>query len=418
MATEKLTHTEIKKAGSREKTYRLFDGGGLYLEINPHGRKYWRLKYRYGEKEKRLALGVYPDVTLKEARVKRLEARKQLDAGLDPSVEKKKQQTRIIAEEKNTFELIAREWFKKEKPGRAKTHTKTQMYRLERNIFPQIGNTAITTLTPPMMLSMLRSIENKGAYETAQRVKIICSQVFRYAIACGIVDSDPCRDLKDALTPPKEKHHPAIIEPDGVGRLLYNIDAYDGHFVTKCALQLAPLFFVRPGELRQARWADFDFDKREWRFVLSKTHIPHIVPLASQAIAILSELAKLNGNGTYLFPSVRGPANPMSNNTINAALRNMGYDKNTMTCHGFRAMARTLLDEELHEENDLIEHQLGHSVRDPIGRAYNRTTHLKQRKGMMQRWADYLGALKHKAANSTGKQRAWIVRLCICLIVK
>jgi integrase len=175
---------------------------------------------------------------------------------------------------------------------------------------------------------------------------------------------------------------------------------------TVCALQLAPLFFVRPGELRQAKWADIDFDKREWRFVLSKTHMPHIVPLALQAIAILTELAKLNGNDTYLFPSVRGPANPMSNNTINAALRNMGYDKNTMTCHGFRAMARTLLDEELHEEKDLIEHQLGHSVRDPLGRAYNRTTHLKQRKGMMQRWADYLDALKHKAANGTGKQRA------------
>jgi len=270
------------------------------------------------------------------------------------------------------------------------------MSRLERDLFPWIGKRPINQIKAPELLSVLRRVESRGALESAHRIRTIAGQVFRYAVATGRAERDPAADLKGALPQPQEKHHAAIIDPKEVGPFLRALDGYQGHFVVKCALKLAPIFFVRPGELRHAEWSEIDLDEAVWNIPAHKMKLKqaHLVPLCRQAVEILTSLKELTGASRYVFPSGRTFARPMSNNAVNAALRRMGYDKETMTGHGFRAMARTILDEILHVRPDYIEHQLAHAVRDPNGRAYNRTAHLEERRKMMQSWADYLDALR------------------------
>jgi len=391
-----LTDTTVRNAKPGEKTARIFDGGGLYLEVAPSGGKWWRLKYRHGGKEKRLSLGVYPDVSLKDARQRRDDARKLLANDIDPAENRKAVKAARVERAGNSFEVIAREWYAKNSPNWAENHGKRILQRFERDLFPWIGGRPIAEITAPELLAVLRRIEARGAVETAHRAHQNCGQVFRYAIATGRAVRDPSPDLKGALPPVKEKHLAAIPDPKTIGPLLRAMDVYQGQFVTKCALRLAPLVFVRPGELRKAEWVEFDLDKAEWNIPAERMKMrePHLVPLSAQAVTILRELHALTGGGKYVFPGARTTKRPMSDNAILAALRRMGFTKDEMSGHGFRAMARTILDEVLQVRPDYIEHQLAHAVRDPNGRAYNRTAHLAERRKMMQLWADYLDKQK------------------------
>jgi len=346
-----------------------------------------------------LALGTYPEVSLSEAREKRAAARKQLANGIDPGAVKKAKKAAAVAELENSFEVVAREWHEKFKSTWTEGHADTIMSRLEQNIFPWLGKMSIREIEAPDVLSALRRVEARGALETAHRVKTICGQIFRYAIATGRAKRDVAADLKGALPPAIARHHAAVTDPKEVAPLLRAIEGYKGVFVVRSALQLAALFFVRPGELRLAEWAEVDFESAQWNIPADRMKMkqPHIVPLASQALEILRDLHQLTGGGRYLFPSVRTRLRPMSDNTVNAALRRLGYERDEMTGHGFRAMARTILDEVLQFRPDFIEHQLAHAVKDPNGRAYNRTAHLAQRREMMQAWADYLDELRATA---------------------
>ena len=389
-----LTDTAIRNAKPAEKAKKLFDGGGLYLEVAPSGGKWWRLKYRFGGKEKRLSLGVYPDVSLKDARERRDEARKLLANEVDPSENRKAKKAAKLERAANSFEVVAREWFGKHSPNWSANHSDRIIRRLERDIFPWIGGKPIADITAPQLLEVIRRIEQRGALETAHRALGNCGQVFRYAIATGRAERDPSGDLRGALPPVKGKHFASVTEPKKVAEVLRALDGYEGTLTVRCALLLAPLVFVRPGELRHAKWADIDLDSAEWRYTVTKTDTQHIVPLARQAVEILRELYPLTGRGRYVFPGARSAARPMSDNAILAAMRRMGIGKEEMSGHGFRAMARTILDEVLGFRPDYIEHQLAHAVRDPNGRAYNRTAHLPERRKMMQEWADYLDKLK------------------------
>jgi len=390
-----LTDTKIRNAKPQKKAVRLFDGRGLYLELSPKGGKWWRFKYRFDGKEKRLSLGIYPEVGLKDARERCYEVRKLLVDGVDPSESRKAMKAARKQLSANTFEVIAREWFAKYSKTWVQSHTDRTIRRFERDIFPWIGDRPIFNVTAPELLAVIRKIENRDALETAHRALSNCGQVFRYAIATGRIERDPSADLRGALSPVKGQHFAAITEPKKVAELLRVIDGYKGSLIVSCALRLAPLVFVRPGELRAAEWADIDFKKAEWRYNVTKTKTLHIVPLSKQALVILQELHPLTGSGRFLFPSARGNERPMSDNAILAAMRRLGIDKNEMSGHGFRAMARTILDEVLGVRPDYIEHQLAHAVRDPNGRAYNRTAHLSERRKMMQQWADYLDKLKN-----------------------
>ncbi|MCZ6873077.1 MAG: integrase arm-type DNA-binding domain-containing protein [bacterium] len=388
-----LSATAVKNVAPGDKTKRLYDERGLYLEVSPAGGKWWRFKYRIDGKEKRLSLGVYPDINLKDARDRRDEARKLVANGIDPSAKRKAE--KAVREESgaNTFQVIAREWWSKQVSGWSEIHAENVLARLEKNIFPWLGREPIAAISAPDLLVVVRKIEKRGAIETAHRTLSICGQIFRYAIVTGRAERDVAADLRGALEPVRKKHLAAIVEPKRVGELLREINAYEGTLTVKCALRLAPLVFVRPGELRKARWADIDQHAAEWSFVVTKTETQHIVPLATQAIHILNEIQPLTRNREYVFPSARSPRRPMSNNAILSALRRMEIPKDEMSGHGFRAMARTILDEVLGFRPDIIEHQLAHQVRDPLGRAYNRTAHLAERRRMMQAWADYLDQL-------------------------
>ncbi|MEZ4600582.1 MAG: integrase arm-type DNA-binding domain-containing protein [Syntrophotaleaceae bacterium] len=390
-----LTDAKIRNAKPGAKQVKLFDGDGLFLLVAPNGGKWWRFKYRFGGKEKLLSFGTYPEVSLADAREKRFQARKQVAAGIDPGEVRKAQQA-ANAEQEDTFEVVAREWHGKYAPTWSPSHGKTTLRRLEADVFPVMGTRPIGEIKAPEVLKMLRRIESRGALETAHRIRTICGQVFRYAVATGRAERDCTADLKGALPPYKKGHLAAITDPAKVAELLKAIDGFQGSFVVKSAMQLAPLVFVRPGELRQAEWSEIDLDAAEWNIPAERMKMkePHLVPLSAQAVEILRELQALTGRSRYLFPSARSNARPMSNNAINAALRRMGFEKDEMTGHGFRAMARTILDEVLQFRPDFIEHQLAHAVRDPNGRAYNRTAHLAERKKMMQLWADYLDGLK------------------------
>ena len=402
-----LTDTKIKNAKPQLKKYKLYDGGGLYIVVAPSGGKWWRFKYRLDGKERLLSLGIYPDISLAKARERRDTARTQVAEGIDPS-QARKAEKEAKAQDKNTFEVIAREWFGKFSTNWADSHATKIKNRLENDVYPYIGKCPINEITPPELLTALRRIEARGALDTAHRARTNCSQVFRYAVATGRAERDPAADLRGALPPAKDGHFSAITDPDKVGGLLRAIDGYEGSFVTKCALKLAPLLFVRPGELRNMEWAEVDLEKAEWNLPAEKmkNRQPHLVPLATQAVSILGELHDLTGSGQYVFPNPRSSKRPMSNNGILAALRRMGYEKDEMTGHGFRAMARTMLDEVLSVRVDLIEHQLAHNVRDPLGRSYNRTSHIEERRKMMQTWADYLDGLKAGAKVIPLKQKA------------
>lgn len=395
-----LTDTAIRSTKAASKPAKLFDEKGLFLLVTPTGGKWWRFKYRYQGKEKLLSLGTYPEVSLRQARDARDDARQQLRAGIDPGAARKAMKA-AQAEDVSSFEVIAREWFARFEPTWAPGHSRTIMRRLERDAFPWIGKRPIAEITPPELLATIRRIESRGALETAHRVLQICGQVFRYAIVTGRATANPAGDLRGALPPAKEKHHATITDPKAIGELLRAIEGYQGTFTTLCALKLAPLVFLRPGELRQAEWAEFDLDKALWQIPAKRMKIKdqgdHIVPLSNQALAILRELQPLTGSGRYVFAGARSATRPMSENTVNAALRRLGYTSDQQTGHGFRATARTILDEELKFRPDYIEHQLAHAVRDPHGRAYNRTAHLAERRRMMQAWADYLDRLRDGA---------------------
>jgi integrase len=397
MSTGKLSDIAIRNAKPADKPVRLFDGAGLYLEVQPAGGKWWRLKYRVGGKEKRLSLGTYPDTTLAAARGKRDEARKLLASGIDPSENRKAEKASGADRAANSFEVVAREWFAKYQPTWSDGHASRIIARLERDVFPWIGRKPVAEITPPIVLAAVRRIEARGALETAHRALANIGQAMRYAIATGRADRDPTPDLRGALPPVQPQHFAAVTEPAKVGELLRAMHGYTGAFVTRAALRLAPLLFVRPGELRTMRWADVDLDAAEWRFTVSKTRTPHIVPLSTQAIDVLRELYALTGRGVFAFPGARSRARPMSENAVLFALRGLGIDSATMTGHGFRAMARTILDEVLGFRPELIEHQLAHAVKDANGRAYNRTAHLPERRKMMQAWAHYLDVLRESS---------------------
>lgn len=394
-----LSDIQVRNAKPKAQDFKLMDGFGLYLLVTPSGGKLWRFDYRYGNKRKVLAIGVYPAVTLADARQRREDAKKLLANGVDPGEVRKAQKVALVADTENGFEVIAREWHSKFSGSWSPSHAETTLRRLELDVFPVVGSKLIGEVKAPELLAMLRRIESRGALETAHRVRTICGQIFRYAVATGRAERDPAADLKGALAPYKKGHLAAITDPKEVASLLRAIDGFQGSFVVKCALQLAPLFFVRPGELRQAEWSEIDLEASTWNIPAErmKMKVAHIVPLSSQAVKVLNELYALTGRSKYLFPCHRSFARPMSNNAINAALRRMGFEKDEMTGHGFRAMARTILDEVLQVRVEYIEHQLAHAVRDTNGRAYNRTSHLVERRKMMQMWADYLEGLKQGA---------------------
>jgi len=404
MATNKLTDPAVKSAKpgitpdgrQTDKSYKLADGGGLYLEVARAGGKWWRLKYRFGGKEKRLALGVYPDVTLADARQRRDEARRLLAQGIDPGEHRKA--TRHTAAAPESFEAVAREWHAKFAPTWTPEHAARMLQRLELNVFPWIGGRPVREITAPELLAVLRRVEARGRLETAHRAHQNCGAVFRYAVATGRAERDPSGDLRGALPPASKRHHAAIIDPKAIVELLRAIDGYTGSLVTTCALRLAPLVFVRPGELRRAEWAEIDLDAAEWRIPAAKMKMraPHIVPLSSQAVAILREIHPLTGRGRYVFPGARSAERPMSENTVNAALRRLGYEKDVMTGHGFRSMASTTLNEQQWLET-AIERQLAHVEPNKVKGAYDYAKHLPERRKMMQAWADYLDGLKQGA---------------------
>ena len=388
-----LSDTSIRSAKPREKAFKLYDGEGLYLQVTPNGGKWWRLKYRFADKEKLLSLGTYPKIGLKEARALRTAGLKLVANGVDPSENRKATKAAKVERDANSFEVIAREWLGKFSATWVPSHGNRIIARFDRDIFPKMGGRPIAEINAPELLAVVRHIEKRGALETAHRALGDCGRVFRYAVATGRAERDPSSDLRGALTPVKGEHFAAVTEPSNVGALLRALNGYQGTFTVAAALRLAPLVFVRPGELRKALWAEIDLDAAEWRYHVTKTETHHIVPLARQAVEILHELHPLTGHGLYVFPGARSNGRPMSDNAILAALRRMGISKEEMSGHGFRAMARTILDEVLNVRVDLIEHQLAHAVRDANGRAYNRTAHLPERKEMMQQWADYLDGL-------------------------
>jgi integrase len=392
-----LTDTTIKAAKPIEKAYKIPDEKGMFLLVHTNGSKYFRLKYYFAKKEKLLALGVYPETSLKQAREKRDIARKQIADGIDPSEHRKATKAARVQDVENSFEIVAREWGSKQvKNWDDKSNRNKRM--LEKNIFPWLGHRPITDILPIEVLTCLRRIEERGAIETAHRTLQICGQVFRYAVATARIDRDITADLRGALQTTKGGHFASITDPKELAPLLRAIDNYSGTFTVKAALQLAPLVFARPSELSKMQWDQINIDTREWRYTVTKTDTPHVVPLSTQAIAILNAIKPVTGHGRYVFPSARTPngSRAMTSEALLAGLRRMGFDNTEMTVHGFRATARTILDEVLGVRQDFIEHQLAHEVKDPNGRSYNRTAHLPERHKMMQRWADYLEDLKRE----------------------
>jgi integrase len=395
-----LTDKEIQNAKPRAKLYRLSDGDGLHLEISPVGGKLWRLRYRFGGKEKMLALGRYPEVRGPNARKRAGEARHAVQSGRDPSVEKKAEKERARIAGDTSFEAVARVWMGKVFPNLAESTRIKHKTFLESDVFPWIGARPIAELTAPDLIAVLRRVEARGALEIAGRTYNLMGRIFRYAVGHGLCTRDPSRDieLRDVLATPNTRHHASVTDPKEVGGLLRAIEGFTGTLATRCALKLAALTFVRPGELRHAEWAEFDLDKAEWRIPAAKMKMreQHIVPLCTQAIVALRDIQPLTGSGKYVFPSERTGDRPMSENTVNAALRRLGYSKDEMTGHGFRSMASTLLHE-LGYPHAVIERQLAHGERNKVSAAYNFAEHLPERRKMMQGWADYLDSLKNGA---------------------
>lgn len=398
-----LTEAAVRAAKAAQKPRKLFDERGLYLLVTPEGSRLWRLKYRYEGREKLLSLGAYPDVSLKAARQRRDDARRVLADGIDPSEERRAKR----AAQADTFKLIAEEWFAKQKHVSANT-VRRNRERLEKYVFPSLGNRPINNITAKDLLMALRRIEAQGIHETAHRTRAICGRILRYAVATGKAERDVSADLKGALTPVTTTNHAAIIDPVRVGELLRAIDGYVGQPEVMAALKLAPLVFVRPGELRGAQWAEFDLEGKEptWRIPGERMKMgeQHVVPLAVQAVAILKELQPLTGDGTYCFPGLRSKDRPISDNTLNAALRRLGYSGEEHTGHGFRSTASTLLNEQGWPP-DVIELQLAHAERNEVRAAYNKAKRLDERRKMMQSWADYLDGLKANTGNVVSIRR-------------
>jgi integrase len=391
-----LSDTVVRNAKPREKPYKLSDGRGLYMLVNPSGSRWWRFKYLRNGKERGISFGVYPDVSLALARKRREEARTLLAEGGDPSEKKKAEKVAGS----NSFRAIAEEWFGLQEGKLAPITLSKARRMLESFIYPRLGNLPVSKLTAPELLSALRRIEVRGTNETAHRAKQRCGQILRYAIATGRAEQDVSAFLRGALAPVASSHHAAITEPGQVGQLLQAIKGYSGDAVTGYALKLSPLLFVRPGELRLARWLEFDLHSAEWRIPGERMKMRqlHIVPLARQAVELLRELHGISGVYEYAFSSLRSRKRPMSNNTVNAALRRLGYSHDEMTGHGFRTLASTLLNEQGWNP-DLIELQLAHAERNKVRAAYNRAQRLPERRKMMQAWADYLDRLRDAGAN-------------------
>ena len=392
-----LTNLKVTKAKPKEKPYKLTDERGMYLLVHPKGGKWWRLDYRFQGKRKTLSLGTVPDVSLKEARRKRDEARLILEDGADPSYYR----ASAKAFGEDSFEAVAREWYEKFQRQWAQSHAVKTLGRLEKDLLPWVGSRPIDAIEPPELLRVFRRVENRGALETAHRIQQISSRVFRYGVATGRCVRDPTTDLRGALPPTQSIHFATITDPKEIGALLRAIDGFQGSLMTRCALQLAPLVFVRPGELRHAEWVEIQLDSAEWRIPATKMKMKreHIVPLSTQAVTIFEEIQPLTGNGRYVFPSSLPTGRPMSENTVNAALRRLGYTKEEMTGHGFRSMASTLLNEN-GWNRDAIERQLAHVEGNSVRAAYNYAEHLDERRRMMQWWADYLDTLKNTALSS------------------
>ena len=390
-----LTDTSIRKAKPADKPQKLSDGAGLYLLLNPNGSRWWRFDYRCGGKRKTLSMGTYPDTGLAVAREKLTEARRLLAAGIDPGEHRKAAKAAGAERAANSFAVIAEEWLAKQASRMAPATLEKARWTFDDLVFPWIGNRPVAEVDPPEVLRLLRRIEDRGAHETAHRTKQRCGQVFRYAIATHRATRDPTADLRGALTPAKTVHRPAVTDPVKVGELLRAIDGYTGSFIVRCALGLAPLVFARPGELRQAEWAEFDLDGALWRISATKMKMreEHVIPLSTQAMEVLRELQPLTGAGRYVFPGERSWQRPMSDGTVNAVLRRLGFDKDTMTAHGFRAMASTRLNE-MGWAPDIIERQLAHAERNKVRAAYNRAQYLDERRRLMQAWSDYLDGLR------------------------
>ena len=390
-----LSDISIRNANKKEKPYKLSDSGGLFLLISTTGGKLWRYSYRLEGKQKTLALGIYPDVGLKEARELHAAARKLLATGIDPNENRKSNKAAKKLNAANSFELIAREWWQSHMKNKAYSHKEKVIRRFELYIFPWLGKKPISDITAPQFLEVIKRIEKQNKLETAHRTLQTAGQVFRYAVQKGAVSRDVTADLKGALPATTVKHMAAFTEPRDVAELLRALDGFNGTLTVQCAIKLAPLVFVRPSELRMAKWSDIDLEAGTWQYLVSKTKTNHIVPLSNQAVAILKEIHPLSGHGEYVFQGGHSPLKPMSESAINAALKRMGYDTKTqITGHGFRAIARTILHERLNIDPAIIEHQLAHKVPDTLGSAYNRTKFIDQRKAMMQTWADYLDSLK------------------------
>ena len=389
------TFTKNTKHSGKSAGDKHTDGGGMYLLVNAGG-KYWRMDYRFADKRKTLALGVYPEVSLAKARQRREKARELLADGIDPSTAKREEKQAKADAAAHTFALVAREWLAKTAAERADATQNKITSWLEKDVIPFIGDMPISAIGPRDVLAALRKMEARGALDSVHRVKPVTGQVFRYAVAIGAAERDVTQDLKGSLAKAAPGHFAAITEPKQLGDLMRAIFNYTGHPNVIAALRLTPLLFVRPGELRTMEWAEVDLDAAEWRIPGAKMKMKadHLVPLSTQALALLRAMHPATGHGKFVFPSLRTGERPMSENTINAALRGMGYAKEVHSAHGFRATARTIMDEVMGERVDLIEHQLAHKVKDANGRAYNRTAHMPARRVMMQNWANYLDKLR------------------------
>jgi integrase len=388
----RLFATTVTNARPRDRDYKLTDGDGLVLLVRPNGSKLWRMNYKYHGRHRTLAFGAWPAVSLADARAKRDEARRQIAAGLDPSHEKKREQARAAISEDNSFKHIAEEWVEKNKREEMADITLAKIRWLLDKAYPRIGNRAVSKITAQEVLLVLRSVEATGRYESARRMRSVLSRVFRYAIATARAERDPAGDLRGALTVPKVKHLAAITTEKEAGELMRAIEGYSGHAITLFALRLSAHLFVRPGELRQAEWNEFDAERLVWDIPEHKMKMrrPHRVPLSKQVVSLFEELYELTGAGRYCFPSFRSPRRPMSENTVNSALRALGFGKEQMTAHGFRAMAATLLNESGKFNPDAIERQLAHMENNGVRRAYTRGEYWEERVSMMQFWSDYL----------------------------
>lgn len=391
-----LTDTKIRTFKIPDKPTKLADGGGLFLYVTPAGKKYWRMNYYIDRKAKALSFGEYPGITLQRAREKRMEARRLLDEGIDPGALKKAAKEAERAEITEAFRNVAKEWHETRTGDFTEKHRGTVMFRLEKYVFPILGDKHINRIEPQDVLALVRPIDQQGHNETARRLLQIIAQVYRYALIIGRAERNPANDLSGALRPRRVTHRAAVTEPKKVGQLLRNIDNYEGYFPIICSLRLAPLVFVRPTELRAAVWSEFNLEEREWRIPAARTKMKqmHIVPLSTQAMQILEELHPYSGTSKYLFPSIRSDVKPISNVTMLDALRRMGYAQDEMCTHGFRSIASTLLNE-LGYNRDWIERQLAHGERNDVRAAYNYAEYLPQRRKMMQEWADYLDTLKN-----------------------